>query len=222
MHVDLGARMVFVGMLTRVIWGLLPFYTAALPGHAGRARARVPRAGLCSDDGRVVFLFKQHKDVFALFREPKWLAAYTLAALVLSVNWTTFFWRLQHGFVLELSFATYLLPLCLHRDGRDLSARETDALDGGGPDRRRVRRRLDSVGLHRRRRSSFWAWRPRSRPTPSSARPTASRPSPASVSKSASSRSLPWAICCCTNYLHRTDDSILHILWLLSFGRKRR
>lgn len=112
MHVDSGARTgFFVGMLTQVIWGLLPFYTELFPGTPV-AHVLVCRVLACAATMAVlVFLFKQHKDVFALFREPKRLAAYTLTALVLSVNWTTFFWAVEHGFVLELSFATYLLPL---------------------------------------------------------------------------------------------------------------
>ena len=112
MHVDSGARTgFFVGMLTQVIWGLLPFYTELFPGTPV-AHVLVCRVLACAATMAVlVFLFKQHKDVFALFREPKRLAAYTLAALFLGVNWTTFFWAVEHGYVLELSFATYLLPL---------------------------------------------------------------------------------------------------------------
>ncbi len=101
----------FVGILTQVIWGLLPFYTELYHGTPAM-HVLVARVLACSVTmALLVFLFKQHKDVFALFREPKRLAAYTIAALVLSVNWTTFFWAVEHGYVLELSFATYLLPL---------------------------------------------------------------------------------------------------------------
>lgn len=101
----------FVGILTQVIWGLLPFYTELFPGTPV-AHVLVCRILACAVTmSLLLFLFKQHKDVFALFREPKRLAAYTVAALVLSINWTTFFWAVEHGYVLELSFATYLLPL---------------------------------------------------------------------------------------------------------------
>jgi len=112
MHVASGARTGFlVGILTQVIWGLLPFYTELFPGTPV-AHVLVCRILACAVTmSLLVVLFKQYKDVFALFREPKRLAAYTLAALVLSINWTTFFWAVEHGYVLELSFATYLLPL---------------------------------------------------------------------------------------------------------------
>jgi chloramphenicol-sensitive protein RarD len=101
----------FVGFLTQVIWGLLPFYAELFPGTPV-AHILVCRVLACAVTmSLLVVLFKQYKDVFALFREPKRLAAYTLAALMLSINWTTFFWAVEHGYVLELSFATYLLPL---------------------------------------------------------------------------------------------------------------
>lgn len=112
MHVASGARTGFlVGAVTQVIWGLLPFYAELYPGTPP-AHVLVCRVLACSVTmALLVFLFRQQKDVFALFREPKRLAAYTIAALVLSVNWTIFFWAVENGYVLELSFATYLLPL---------------------------------------------------------------------------------------------------------------
>lgn len=112
MSTDQNARTGFlVGAVTQVIWGLLPFYTELYHGTPA-AHVLVARVLACSVTmALLVALFKQHKDVFALFREPKRLAAYTIAALVLSINWTTFFWAVEHGYVLELSFATYLLPL---------------------------------------------------------------------------------------------------------------
>lgn len=101
----------FVATLTQVIWGLLPFYSAIYPGTPA-AHVLVCRVLACTATmATLVFVFKQQNDVFALFRQPKRLAAYTLAALLLGTNWMTFFWAVQHGHVLEISFATYLMPL---------------------------------------------------------------------------------------------------------------
>ena len=97
--------------MTQVIWGLLPFYSAIYPGTPA-AHVLVCRVLACTATmATLVFVFKQQNDVFALFRQPKRLAAYTLAALLLGTNWMTFFWAVQHGHVLEISFATYLMPL---------------------------------------------------------------------------------------------------------------
>lgn len=101
----------FVATLTQVIWGLLPFYTALYPGTPA-AHVLVCRVLACTAVmATLVFVFKQQKDLFALFRQPKRLAAYTLAAALLGTNWMTFFWAVQEGHVLEISFATYLMPL---------------------------------------------------------------------------------------------------------------
>lgn len=93
------------------IWGLLPLYWKAL--HALPALQiishRLAWSGvlLCL----VILITRQVRVFRAEALKPRVLAVYALAGLLLSVNWFTYVWAVNAGFVVETSLGYFINPL---------------------------------------------------------------------------------------------------------------
>src|SRR5258708_14206044 len=59
----------------------------------------------------VILVTRQWNSFRALAFEKKTLRIYLAAALLISVNWFTYVWAVNHGFVVETSLGYYINPL---------------------------------------------------------------------------------------------------------------
>ncbi|MET0545741.1 MAG: EamA family transporter [Caulobacterales bacterium] len=100
-----------VALITQCIWGLLPLWTG-LYTHTPAMQLFVWRVLFCALTATIfVFLLNQHQALFALLRSPRRWPPYVFAGCLLACNWFGFFRCVEVDRVLEVSFATYLLPL---------------------------------------------------------------------------------------------------------------
>lgn len=93
------------------IWGLLPLYWRAL--HQLPALQVVSHRIVWSGVLLVVLLFVmgQARTFAGLAFRPKTLLLYGIAALLLGVNWLTYVWGVNAGFVVETSLGYFINPL---------------------------------------------------------------------------------------------------------------
>jgi chloramphenicol-sensitive protein RarD len=96
-----------------LIWGLVPVVFQMLgalrvgPGEilAHRMVWALPVAFV------LVLAARQGKDVLALRRQPKTLAWLALSAGLITINWLTFIWAVNHHRILDTSLGYYINPL---------------------------------------------------------------------------------------------------------------
>jgi len=98
-----------VGAFT--LWGLLPLYLKTLS-------SAVPLEILChritwSTVVTVVLLvlWKKSGNLLAVFSEKKIILRFVLTSLLLSLNWLTYIWAVNSGFIVEASLGYYINPL---------------------------------------------------------------------------------------------------------------
>lgn len=94
-----------------IAWGLFPLYfhqMAAVPATQMLAHRIV---------WSLVFVFgllalrRQWQWLHPLGRQPKVLAAFAASALLLSTNWLTYIWSVNHGHIVEASLGYFITPL---------------------------------------------------------------------------------------------------------------
>jgi chloramphenicol-sensitive protein RarD len=94
-----------------VCWGLFPLYFRQL-AHVGPDEVLVHRV-LWS----LVFLLavlglrRQWQWLTPLLRQPRVLGAFALSALLLSTNWLTYVWAINHQHVVDASLGYFITPL---------------------------------------------------------------------------------------------------------------
>lgn len=99
------------GIAAYLMWGLLPLYFLAL--------GRVPAGEVLAD--RIVFSLAllvliaiavgRWRGVLAALRNPRAIRLLALSAALISLNWLTYIWAVQHQHVLEASLGYFLNPL---------------------------------------------------------------------------------------------------------------
>ena len=104
-------RGVWSAVAAYVMWGLFPLYWAAL--------AHVPALELimhriiwsCLLLGVVLAVTRQGGSLLSSVAKPKVLGIYSVAAVLVSVNWFTYVWAVNAGFVVETSLGYFINPL---------------------------------------------------------------------------------------------------------------
>ncbi len=101
----------FAGLGAFLIWGVLPVYWKAL--------GAVPAAEILCH--RIVWSFvfvaliltlcRRWQEVSSLLRSRQSVGLLAISSLMLSVNWFTYIWGVNAGFVLEASLGYYINPL---------------------------------------------------------------------------------------------------------------
>ena len=94
-----------------MIWGLFPLYWPLLePAGAIEILAhRVLWSAVCM--GIVTVVLRRGRALGALLRSPRQLWILLGAAVVITVNWGTYIWAVNHGHVVEASLGYFMNPL---------------------------------------------------------------------------------------------------------------
>lgn len=102
---------ILAGIGSYILWGLFPIYWKLLEG--------VPAIEILAN--RMVWSFVFVAVVLTLQKDWQWLKAashnrktlltYTLAAILLSINWFTYIWAVNAGYVVEASLGYFINPL---------------------------------------------------------------------------------------------------------------
>jgi chloramphenicol-sensitive protein RarD len=93
------------------LWGLLPFYWKSLKA--------VPALELIGHRigwsfltlSALIFLTRQWGSIFEALTRPKVLAAYAISAGLITINWLTYVWAVNAGYIVETSLGYFINPL---------------------------------------------------------------------------------------------------------------
>jgi len=94
-----------------VLWGLFPIYwkqLAAVPSLEIIAHRVVWSLVFILG---IVFLSKRGRDLWSALHSRKVVLTYGIAAMLLAVNWTTFVWAVNAGYVVDASLGYFINPL---------------------------------------------------------------------------------------------------------------
>jgi len=101
----------FYGIIAYVLWGIFPIYWKWL-------RDVNALEILCH---RIIWAFvfilclqvirKDWRWIKIIIQRPRRIALFVLTATILSVNWLTFIWAVNHGFIVEASLGYFINPL---------------------------------------------------------------------------------------------------------------
>jgi chloramphenicol-sensitive protein RarD len=94
-----------------VMWGLFPLYWHALEGVPALELIMHRIIWSCLLLGLVLVVTKQGRTLARLASAPKVLGIYSVAAVLVSVNWFTYVWAVNEGFVVETSLGYFINPL---------------------------------------------------------------------------------------------------------------
>ena len=102
---------IITGLVAYVLWGLLTVYWKQL--HAFRALEligwRVSSAALVM--AAIVTVRRQWPRIVAVWRDRALLARVAMAAVLLTVNWTSYVWAVVQGRVLETALGYFIAPI---------------------------------------------------------------------------------------------------------------
>lgn len=102
---------IITGLVAYVLWGLLTVYWKQL--HAFRALEligwRVSSAALVM--AAIVTVRRQWPRIVAVWRHRTLLARVAMAAVLLTVNWTSYVWAVVQGRVLETALGYFIAPI---------------------------------------------------------------------------------------------------------------
>ena len=102
---------IITGLVAYVLWGLLTVYWKQL--HAFRALEligwRVSSAALVM--AAIVTVRRQWPRIVAVWRDHTLLARVAMAAVLLTVNWTSYVWAVVQGRVLETALGYFIAPI---------------------------------------------------------------------------------------------------------------
>ena len=104
-------RGLVTGVLAYVLWGGFPLYWPLLkPAGAVEVLAhRIVWSAVAMT--LVVLLLRRWRGVVAIVRDRRAFALLTVAAGVITVNWGTYIWAVNHGRVVEASLGYFINPL---------------------------------------------------------------------------------------------------------------
>jgi len=103
----------FFGISSYVIWGLLPLYWPLLqPANALEivAHRAVWTLVFCLI---VLALTKQIYSTVKVVKNPKIVGVLLLSTILISINWITYIWAVNHGHVVEAALGYYISPLVI-------------------------------------------------------------------------------------------------------------
>jgi len=97
--------------LAYICWGLVPLYFKQLSA-VGALEVVLHRTvwSLVFLLG-VLAVLKRWAWLRVAFRQPRLLATFALSAVLLSTNWLTYVWAVQHNYLLDASLGYFILPL---------------------------------------------------------------------------------------------------------------
>lgn len=100
-----------LGLICYAIWGFLPLYFHVLSsvGAFELVAHRVLWSLLFL--AILVPLARQTRDLIAVLRQPRALAALALSAVLIAINWITYVWSVSTGHVVAASLGYFLNPL---------------------------------------------------------------------------------------------------------------
>ena len=101
------------GVSSYVLWGLFPLYWPLLkPATALEivSHRAVWTLAFCLV---ALALGKELRSTFALFKKPTVLARLALSTILISVNWITYIWAVNHEHVVEAALGYYINPLII-------------------------------------------------------------------------------------------------------------
>lgn len=94
-----------------VMWGLLPLYWHALDGIPAPELLSHRIIWSCLLLGVVLVAGRQMRPLITKVASPRILAIYAIAAVLMGVNWFTYVWAVNAGFVVETSLGYFINPL---------------------------------------------------------------------------------------------------------------
>jgi chloramphenicol-sensitive protein RarD len=101
------------GVSAYILWGLLPLYWPLLePASAFEivSHRAVWTLAFCLV---ALALGKELRSTFALFKNPKVVARLGLSTILVSINWVTYIWAVNHDHVVEAALGYYINPLII-------------------------------------------------------------------------------------------------------------
>lgn len=110
-HHEQGKGIV-VGFVTYGIWGLLTIYWKQLEHFDAFELIgwRIMSAAIVMTG--VLTVSHRWRNVWAVVRDRRVLATVAIAAVFLTVNWTSYVWAVVHDHVLETALGYFIAPLC--------------------------------------------------------------------------------------------------------------
>jgi chloramphenicol-sensitive protein RarD len=102
---------VLYGISAYIIWGFFPFFFKALHTIPVLQIVAHRISGAFVFLLVVIFLRQRGGQFFKYFKQPKILLLYSLPAILLAVNWLTYIWGVNSGFVVETSLGYFINPL---------------------------------------------------------------------------------------------------------------
>jgi chloramphenicol-sensitive protein RarD len=103
----------FFGASSYTLWGLFPLYwplvKPANPLEIVSHRA-VWSLVFCLI---ALYFFKQFRETLEMFRTPTVVLRFALASALISVNWITYIWAVNHQHIVEASLGYYMQPIIL-------------------------------------------------------------------------------------------------------------
>ena len=97
--------------LAYTAWGLLPIFFKQL-SSVSAVEVVMHRTVWSLVFLLAVLTYRRHWAwLGAVLRSPQLMAAFTLSALLLAVNWCTYIWAVQNAHVLDASLGYFILPL---------------------------------------------------------------------------------------------------------------
>jgi len=94
-----------------VIWGLLPLYWRLLHGVPASQVISHRIIWSCVLLAFVILVSRQGRAFRAAIVAPRTIGVYALAAVLVSINWFTYVWAVNAGFVVETSLGYFINPL---------------------------------------------------------------------------------------------------------------
>lgn len=101
------------GVSAYILWGLLPLYWPLLePASAFEivSHRAVWTLAFCLV---ALALGKELKSTFALFKNPHVVSRLGLSTILISINWVTYIWAVNHDHVVEAALGYYINPLII-------------------------------------------------------------------------------------------------------------
>ena len=94
-----------------VVWGVFPIYWKLL--HDVPALELICHRIIWSSLmlGSVILLSRQWRSFWSAVRKPQVFAAYSIAAMLIGINWLTYIWAVNSGFIVESSLGYFINPI---------------------------------------------------------------------------------------------------------------
>jgi len=102
---------ILYGIVAYIIWGFFPVFFKALQTVPPLQIVAHRISGAFIFLLIVIFVRQRGTQFFKYFSQPKILLLYSLPAILLAVNWSTYIWGVNSGYVVETSLGYFINPL---------------------------------------------------------------------------------------------------------------